>query len=296
MRIVVTGGHGLVGSQLVPRLRAAGHDVFAVDVTASAEHRMDITDPASVEAGFAALIPDHVVNLAAYTAVDACETNSEVAASVNALGAGHVAAACARHGAFLTHISTDYVFDGEKGVPYTPSDPTSPQSVYARTKLDGETAIQAALPEGSWQIVRCQNIYGEVAESFPRAILDRVRAGKPVFGVTDQILSPTYAGDVAAGVAACTELGIGAPGVLLLSSRGACSRYLYVKRILEFGGFPDTPIAAWTHARVGATYPDLATRPRYAVFDHDDLEHRTGHRPPHWEAALRTFLTAEEQV
>lgn len=294
MRVLVTGGLGLVGSHLVPLLQEAGHDVVVADLADGADATLDIADEDDVEALVGDVAPDHVVNLAAYTAVDDCETHEDDAMVVNGVGAGNVARACERHGAFLTHVSTDYVFDGEKDTPYRPDDPVGPQSVYARTKLAGENEVTDALSSDRFQIVRCQNIYGETGPSFPRAILDRVRDGKPVFGVVDQVLTPTYAGDVAAGLAACVDMGPGAPGVLLLSSRGACTRYVYVKRILAFAGYADTPVDAWTHAQVESTYPQLASRPRRAVFDPDDFAQRTGYRAPHWETALRAFLDRED--
>ena len=155
----------MLGRDVIEAAAAAGHDVVALG-----RAELDITDRDATIAAIRAAAPGCVINCAAFTDVDGAEQRSEPARAVNADGAGHVAAAAAAAGAWAVHVSTDYVFDGEKRSPYIESDPVAPQSEYGRSKLAGEEAVTAAAP-GAHTIVRSSWLFGAHGRSFPATIL-----------------------------------------------------------------------------------------------------------------------------
>ena len=230
-RIVITGAGGMVGRELADQARRQGRDVLALTSA-----QWDITDPAAaqrvVEPG------DVVINCAAFTKVDEAEAAPERAHAVNAVGAGNVATACARAGADLIHISTDYVFSGDFGGdpvrPYEIDDATGPLSVYGRTKLAGETAVLAALPQA--HVVRTAWIYeGRDGSDFVAAIRRKAAGDDVIDVVADQIGSPTYVGDL---VGALLEVADGTIGssVLHAANAGQASRFEQAQAVFEAVG------------------------------------------------------------
>lgn len=190
MRILVVGGSGMLGQDVVSDLRCRGHDVEA-----PAHSDFDLTEPESV-----ATLPgrgpyDWIINCAAYTAVDRAESEADEAAVLNALGPRYLAMACALTGSRFLHVSTDYVFDGSKGSPYTEEDPTNPLQVYGLTKRDGEENVLSAGARAV--VVRTAWLYGLHGRCFPRSIVDAWVAGKSLRVVADQVGSPTYTPELA---------------------------------------------------------------------------------------------------
>ena len=155
----------MLGRDLTDLLRARGEEF-----TPLARADLDITDPAAVAKAVSVVKPDVVVNCAAWTAVDAAEEHEEEAFAINAHGAVNLAAACASVGALLVHPSTDYVFDGGASAPYAEDAPTAPAGAYGRTKLAGEQAVRAALPDASY-IVRTAWMYGAHGKNFVKTML-----------------------------------------------------------------------------------------------------------------------------
>lgn len=205
-----------MGRVLAGQARQAGRDVVALTSA-----QWDITDSAAAERVIAA--GDVVVNCAAFTKVDVAESEPERARAVNAVGAGNVAHACARVGASLIHLSTDYVFSGAQSRPYDIDDETGPLSVYGRTKLAGEQAVLAALPDA--HVVRTAWIYqgGDGADF--AAVMRRAALGDgTVDVVADQIGSPTYVGDLCQALLQIADGAIRAP-VLHAANAGAVSRF-----------------------------------------------------------------------
>ena len=257
-RIVITGAGGQVGTFLSARAAQTGHRVLALT---SAD--CDITDGARVDR--LDLGPgDVLINCAAYTQVDAAQAAAERAHAVNATGPGHLARACARAGARLIHISTDYVFDGDFGAdpprPYEPGDTPRPLSVYGATKLAGENAVLAASPDAL--VVRTAWVYtGAVGGSdFVAVMADRAFSGAAVQVVDDQIGSPTYVGDL---VDALLGLASSPPAsrVVHAVNVGAVSRYDQARAVFAaVGADPDLvhPIDSGTHRRP-------APRPAYSA-------------------------------
>src|SRR5207302_2945059 len=192
---------------------------------------LDIGDARAVSEAIAAVSPRVVVNCAAMTNVDACESEPELAWAVNAEGAGHLARAAAEVGAEIVHVSTDYVFDGRKGG-YVESDETNPLQAYGRAKLAGEDLVRVANPRH--YIVRSAWIYGEGGKNFVSQMPALVDRGDPLRAVDDQRSSPTFAPDLARAIAAA--IGSGKYGTYHVVNEGSCSYAEFASCIAELGG------------------------------------------------------------
>jgi dTDP-4-dehydrorhamnose reductase len=251
-RIVITGAGGMVGRVLADQARREGRDVLALTSA-----QWDITDATAAERFVAS--GDVVINCAAFTKVDAAEAEPDRAHAVNAVGAENVAHACARAGAELIHISTDYVFSGDKRSPYEIDDETGPISVYGRTKLAGEFAVLAAMPDA--HVVRSSWIYqGGDGGDFV-AIVRRMAAGDgTVDVVADQVGSPTYVGDLVTALLEVADGAIREP-VLHAANEGAVSRFEHAQAVFEeVGADPQRvrPVGTDRH-------PRPAPRPAYSA-------------------------------
>lgn len=277
MKILVTGGRGLLGTPLT-RILSARHEVHAFDVD-----DMDVTDEEAVSRVVSRVRPDRVIHLAAWTDVDACEGDPARAESANALGTRNVASAARAASAPMLHVSTDYVFDGAKQGAWVESDPTRPLSVYGRTKLAAEEHVRAIVP--LWTIVRAQSVYGAGRKSFPDAILARARSGAPLSVVTDQHVCPTWVEDLAAAIATLLAAGGGA-GVYHVSNSGSCTWLECARTVLDLSGLEHVPIAPVTAASLARPAP----RPANSVFDCSRFERDTGTQLRPWRAALAEYL------
>jgi dTDP-4-dehydrorhamnose reductase len=278
-RIVISGAGGMVGSFLAAQARGQGRDVLALT---SAE--WDITDPAAAERFIQS--GDVVVNCAAYTKVDAAEEDEERANAVNALGPENLAHACARAGADLIHISTDYVFSGSQRRPYEIDDETGPLSVYGRTKLAGELAVLAAMPDA--HIVRTAWVYeGADGSDFAAAMRRLAEGDGPVDVVADQIGSPTYVGDL---VGALLEIADGAIREPLLhaANEGEASRFEQAQAVFEAVGADPARVRPVGSDR----HPRPAPRPPYSALS-GRLSAEAGLTPlRQWRAALTAAISA----
>ncbi|HHX40769.1 MAG TPA: dTDP-4-dehydrorhamnose reductase, partial [Armatimonadetes bacterium] len=226
---------------------------------------------------------DAVVHCAAYTNVDGCERDPDQAYRVNALGTAAVAGACHAVGAALVAISTDFVFDGEKGRPYTEFDAPNPLSIYGASKLAGEELVRSLCPRH--YIVRTQWLYGEHGKNFPLAILQRADAGEELRVVSDQVGVPTYTRDLSRAIARILEQPL--YGTYHAANRGEVSWHGFAARLLEMAGLDHgivRPISS-------DEWPSPTRRPAYSVLRPYVLE-LTGRaevlRP--WEEALAEFL------
>ncbi|MGA8252809.1 MAG: dTDP-4-dehydrorhamnose reductase, partial [Mycobacterium sp.] len=229
-RIVITGAGGQLGGVLAAQAARRDHDVLALTSA-----QWDITDPKAAER--IVQRGDVVINCAAYTNVDAAESDETTAHAVNATGPQHIARACARAGAQLIHVSTDYVFGGDAGAPlrpYEPSDDTAPLGVYGRTKLAGEVAVLDALPQAV--VVRTAWVYtGGTGKDFV-AVMQRLAASDgPVDVVDDQSGSPTYVGDLAGALLQVAGGGVSGP-ILHAANEGAISRFEQARAVFEESG------------------------------------------------------------
>jgi dTDP-4-dehydrorhamnose reductase len=267
-RWLVTGSAGMLGRDLTALLSARGEEFTALD-----RADLDITDAEAALAAVASVKPDVVVNCAAWTAVDAAEEHEAEALLVNGRGAANLAAACARSGALLVHPSTDYVFDGDAATPYQEDAPTAPAGAYGRTKLAGEQAVRAALPDASY-IVRTAWLYGEHGKNFAKTMLRLAGNGISPGVVADQHGQPTWTADVAAQVHALVAKSA-PPGVYHATSSGQTTWFGFAAEIFALyeqsqdHNQLDPERERLTPAPISTSeYPTPARRPAYSVLGH----------------------------
>jgi len=254
-RILVTGGNGQLGTDLALVLRTLDD----VEVSAPGSRELDITDLPSVTATFAEFAPDVVINTAAYTAVDAAETDEDAAYRVNAAGPALLATAAAKTGTRLIHISTDYVFAGDAIAPYEVGDPTGPRSAYGRTKLAGETAVRELLPDLGY-VVRTAWVYGATGANFVKTMARLEKERETVSVVDDQRGSPTWSADLAIGLAELAQSSAPA-GIYHATGGGEVSWWGFARAIFEELGADHDRVLTTTTEQ----FPRPAPRPAYSV-------------------------------
>lgn len=278
LRVLVTGAGGMLAHDLVPRLRAAGHQV-----TAFSRADLDVTDPGECIAGVAG--HDLVVNAAAHTGVDAAETEEAVAFGVNAVGAANLARACTHAGARLVQISTDYVFDGLATEPYAVDHPIAPRSAYGRTKAAGEWAVQALCAD-HW-IVRTAWLYGHGGANFVSTMLRLAGERETLSVVDDQRGQPTSTVDLSELLLRLVEAK--APsGTYHGTSSGETTWCGFARAVFEEAGLdPERVQPTTTDA-----YPRPAPRPSFSVLSHDSLT-AAGVAPiGDWRAGLHAHFSS----
>lgn len=243
MKALVTGAEGQVGSELPGALARSGFD----DVMVATRAAIDLSDAAATRAGVKEAAPDVVVNCAAYNAVDQAEAEPEVAMAINGVAPGVLAEACRDRGAHLIHISTDYVFSGDKGEPYDEDDAPAPVSAYGRSKLAGEEAVAAV--GGSTTLVRAALVFGRVGRSLVELIATKARAGEPLTMVDDQRGSPTHAADLAGTLAEMARRRI--EGLFHVTNAGDCSPYELAQLVVGVLGLEGASVERTTAAAFG---------------------------------------------
>lgn len=266
MVVLVTGAGGQLGQAL--KAKAAQQDSLSFYFATSAE--ADITNIESLTAIFNKIKPDFCINTAAYTAVDKAESEPNEAHAVNVAGAANLATTCKAFATVLIHVSTDFVFDGAKQFPYTEADETNPQSVYGKTKRDGEIAIQDILNEH--YIIRTSWLYSEYGNNFLKTMLRLGKERDSLSVVNDQTGTPTNANDLAIAIITIIQHSAANPGnnnfgIYHFSNEGQCSWYDFAKKIFEVNKITIDlqPIGT-------AGYPTPAKRPPYSVMDKQKIK------------------------
>ncbi|MBE3574230.1 MAG: dTDP-4-dehydrorhamnose reductase [Firmicutes bacterium] len=279
-KVLITGAQGMLGQDMAAEFAARGWEVRAVG------HRdLDVTNLRAVRGAVAAYGPELVVNCAAYTNVDRAESEPALAMAVNALGPRNLALACLDTGAALLHISTDYVFSGEKEEPYAIWDPAAPVNVYGRSKLWGENYVRSLLPRH--YVVRTSWLFGPGGRNFVRTLLSLGRQAAPLRVVADQWGCPTYTPDLAG---ACADLAAsGAYGIYHVTNQGPTTWYDFACAILAGAGLVGVPVQPVT----ASEYRRPARRPRNSVLDPYPLAETIGHLLPPWPDALKRYLVRE---
>src|SRR3712207_4285530 len=273
MKALVTGWGGQLGLELGELLPRRGHEVVAFS-----RKDLDVGDLRAVEKALKDHAPDLVFNASAYTDVDGCETNGELAYRTNALGPRNLAQSCERLGCELLHVSTNYVFDGASSRPYEPFEPPNPINAYGRTKLAGEEYVRCLT--NRWYIIRSAGLYGR-GHNFVRTML-RVAAERDVLRVKDdEFISPTYARDLAEGIIQVAEAG--EYGLYHLTNSGSCSWYEFTREIFRLAGIETEVIPI-----PGSEYPLPAARPANGL-----LSAPASPRLRHWQEALEDYLGQE---
>jgi dTDP-4-dehydrorhamnose reductase len=260
-------------------------------VFAFGSSELDITDRAVITQVLADVHPDVIVNAAAYTGVDAAETDEDRAYAVNATGPALLAAESARIGARLIHVSTDYVFDGTATTPYPPDAPTGPTSAYGRTKLAGELAVRELAPDTGY-VVRTAWVYGATGGNFVKTMVSLEGKHETLNVVDDQRGSPTWSADLARGL---VELGRSAApaGIYHCTNGGDTTWHGLTQAIfVELGKDPARVLPTTTDK-----FPRPAPRPAYSVLSGDSWA-AAGLTPlPHWRTSLASaFATVGQQL
>jgi dTDP-4-dehydrorhamnose reductase len=273
---LLLGGGGMLARELLSALGAAGFHV-----TATSREECDITLPDDLAKTIARFRPDVVVNAAAYTAVDRAEVDEESATRTNAGGAAAVARAVAEAGGTLVHVSTDYVFDGEKRAPYVEEDAPRPLGAYGRSKRLGEQAVLASGARA--YVVRTGELYGDGGSNFFDTILRRARAGLPLRVVDDQIVTPTWTRELASQIVAIVEHA--PPGLYHATAEGEVSWYEAAMEALRLARIV-ADVTACSTEEYGSPTP----RPRYSVLSHEKLASLGLYWMRPWGVALADWL------
>jgi dTDP-4-dehydrorhamnose reductase len=287
MRWLITGGNGMLGTDLGRALASRPDEVFQVG------HRaLDISDKETVDRYVDEILPDVIVNCAAYTKVDDCETNVDHAMKINGWAVEQLADAANRHSALLVQISTDFVFDGNASAPYEINHPVAPLSIYGRSKLEGE---ERARLSGRHAVLRTSWLFGSNGWNFVEAIRKQILSGNTALRVVDdQHGCPTYTPHLAAAIVRLAdrvreeaELG----GTYHYCDAPPCTWFDFataiVDEMLADGSAPD---GARVDRTTSAEFPRPARRPAYSVLSTERYERVTGHAPESWRDGLREYF------
>jgi dTDP-4-dehydrorhamnose reductase len=271
---LILGSAGMLGRDLAATVPAG------VVVARRSHDECDITDPTSVSRVLDQVRPQWVINASAYTAVDRAETDRDRALAVNGTAPGMLGVLCATRGIGVAHVSTDYVFPGNRATPWREDDATSPVNWYGATKLAGERGLMAS--GAKHLIVRTQWLFGEHGRSFPRTMWERAQRGDPTSVVNDQSGRPTYTPDLAAAL--WTLIGRDVTGVLHVTNGGATTWHGVAARI-----FASRRRSSLLSAVTTADFPTPARRPAQSMLDTTKAESLGVVLPP-WDDALDRFL------
>lgn len=277
MRILLTGAQGMLGRDLC-RILAPEHILIPIDI-----HEVDIRQHRALVNYLRKESFDIIIHSAAYTDVDGCEQNPNLANSVNGLGTKYIAEFARDTGTELVYVSTDFIFDGRKTEPYLESDIPNPLSVYGKSKLDGERYIQELINQ--YYIVRTSWLFGKHGKNFVDTIIKKAEANEILRVVNDQIGSPTYSLDLAEAIGLLIKTKN--YGIYHISNSGTCSWYEYAYEILKYKG-----IAANTKVvSISSTELDRpAKRPQYSKLNTAKYEHLTGNKLRSWQEAVKDYL------
>jgi dTDP-4-dehydrorhamnose reductase len=270
--ICIIGAKGMLGQELVRACPNAGaYDLPELDITNSDHVNTILSDVA----------PEIVINVAAYTDVDGCETETELAHAVNAEGVANLATACRVIGTRMLHVSTDYVFDGTSDRPYRPEDPVHPINEYGRSKAAGEARLREILPDHA--IVRTSWLFGTFGQNFVKTILKLASERDVIRVVTDQIGAPTHARDLAKTL--LTLAVTSHIGTYHFRNAGQCSWYEFAGEIVRLAG-----LKMRVEPTTSQEFVRPAARPAYSILDITTLTEVVGAAPRKWQDALAECL------
>lgn len=276
---MVTGAYGQLGNALKRELDGDS----AIEAIYTDADTLDLTDSVALSRFFEDNPVDMVINCAAYTAVDRAESDDLKAAAINTGAVGNLGQAAAKHGMKVIHISTDYVFSGENFRPYEENDEPYPQSIYGRTKLEGEGLLTSF--SNNAMIIRTAWLYSEFGNNFVKTMLRLAAERDEINVVCDQIGTPTYAGDLAHAIHQVIRHERWQPGIYHFTNEGVASWYDFTKAIFEITGNTTkvNPIRT-------AQYPTPAKRPSYSVLSKDKIKRNFGIEIPYWRDSLQRCI------
>jgi len=275
MKLLITGSKGMLAADLIKEFEGTC-EIIGRDI-----HDFDICDKELVIDEINKLKPDCVINCAAYTHVDNCETEKNQAFAVNGEGVRNLALACKEAGSLLCHVSTDFVFDGKKGIPYVETDAVNPLSVYGMSKLEGEKNIQEILDD--YIIVRTSWLFGRAGSNFVETISKLAKEREVLDVVNDQTGSPTFTVDLSRAIKRLID--VSARGVYHVCNSGICTWFDFACKICELtrGTASVNPVSSDTYVRP-------AVRPDYSVMDCTKFKIKTDLILQPWEDALKQYL------
>ncbi|HWF03108.1 MAG TPA: dTDP-4-dehydrorhamnose reductase [Candidatus Angelobacter sp.] len=288
MKVAVIGGNGQLGRDVSSAFSAEGHKA-----TALTHEDLEISSVESVRTVLGALQPDVVVNTAAFHHVDKCEAEPGLAFAINGIGARNLAQVTAETGATILHVSTDYVFDGQKGTPYVEEDMPAPLNVYGNTKLSGEFFVRSTNPRHF--VVRVSAIYGESpcrakgGLNFVELMLKLSRERKELRVVDDEFVTPTPTAQIAQQLVALSRSTD--YGLYHATAEGSCSWYEFAAAIFEL-----------TNTKVGleparpGEFPAKVARPKYSVLENRALKNKSLNIFSHWKEGLEKYLSRRAQT
>jgi dTDP-4-dehydrorhamnose reductase len=282
LKVAICGAGGMLATDVREVFQQRGHEVFDLTI-----NDLDITDITMVREKFSTIKPDVIFNAAAYTNVDGCESEPDLAYKVNSLGPRNLAIAANEAGAALVHISTDYVFGGVGNTPYREYDLTNPQSVYGKSKLDAELFVRNLCPRH--YIVRTAWLFGINGNNFVRTMLRLAAERDTLTVVNDQLGSPTFTYDLAIALADLIEKPT--YGTYHLTNGGECTWFEFTREILRQAGIEGVEVKPMTTEQLNRP----ANRPRYSVLDNYvwSMDGRVPLR--NYREALADYLQREQQ-
>lgn len=277
-RLLLVGSKGMLGTELEKILVECAASTVAVDLD-----QIDVTSWDSVVNTFDRHRPGIVINASGFTDVDGCESHVDAAYRVNALGPENLAKAARDFGALLVHVSTDYVFNGSKGIPYKEEDPINPLGVYGKSKAEGEIRVREILPENHC-IVRTQWLYGVHGKNFVDTIIRLAEKNEVLRVVDDQIGSPTYAPDLAAALVKLAAMR--GKGTFHVTNSGHASWCEFARRIVERSSSENVRVEPMSSKELQRPAP----RPLYSVLDNSKYKEFCGAALRSWKEALDDYL------
>jgi dTDP-4-dehydrorhamnose reductase len=276
MKVLITGSHGMLGTDLIKTMKP-GNDILGIDLA-----EVDITRLEQCLAVAEEYRPDVIVNAAAFTRVDDCEMNPDLAFQVNGSGAGNLARSAAASGSLLVHFSTDYVFDGLKKGAYLEEDVPNPQSIYGKSKLAGEAQIRRHCP--NHLIIRTSWLFGHNGANFIRTVVNAALQGKPLRVVNDQEGSPTYARDLAGYTRILIEASC--RGIYHITNSGSCTWFELAVRAVEWAGISGISVRPVSTSE----FPRPASRPANSVLANSRLQREGFPSMRSWQEAAREYV------
>ena len=287
--ILITGANGQLGREM---RRVLDGDINFYPIYTDVDE-LDITNASAIEACLASNSVDYIVNCAAYTAVDAAESNIELCTKLNTDAPSLLAQAAAKHGARFIHISTDYVFDGTSCRPYREDDKVCPASVYGSTKAEGERRIMEIAPDSI--IIRTAWLYSPHGKNFVKTMIELGKTRESLRVVCDQVGTPTFALDLASVIKTFIDCEQWHPGIYHFSNEGVISWYDFTLAIHRIAGITSCHVLPC----LSKDYHTPAIRPHYSVLDKSKIKATLGIEIPHWEESLEqciNILTTDNKI
>jgi dTDP-4-dehydrorhamnose reductase len=276
MKVLLLGHKGMLGTDLLTQMRLH-HEVVGMD-----KEEIDITSADDCAKAIDDIAPQIVINAAAYTNVDGCETAREECFAVNAEAVKNIAEACSNKNIQIVHFSTDYVFNGSGSSPYKEDEKCDPINTYGASKLVGECYLQTLAK--NYIIIRTAWLYGVYGKNFVRAILEKAKTTQRLTVVDDQLGSPTHTKDLAAAVEHLIEKN--ASGIFHVTNRGSCSWYQFAVKILQEAGIDDVEVSPIKSDQLARA----AKRPAYSIMSMQKFIATTGKAMQPWQLALKDYL------